>query len=43
MDAEGRFRIVDRLKEMIKYKRFCRAPAELEAALLAIRPLLMRQ
>ena len=35
MDAEGRFRIVDRLKEMIKYKGFAVAPAELEAALLA--------
>ena len=33
-DTEGRFRIVDRLKEMIKYKGFAIAPAELEAALL---------
>ena len=34
-DKEGRFRIVDRLKEMIKYKGFSIAPAELEAALLS--------
>lgn len=34
-DADGRFRIVDRLKEMIKYKGYAIAPAELEAALLS--------
>jgi acyl-CoA synthetase (AMP-forming)/AMP-acid ligase II len=34
-DAEGDFYIVDRLKELIKYKGFPVAPAELEALLLA--------
>lgn len=34
-DAEGYFYIVDRLKELIKYKGFQVAPAELEALLLA--------
>jgi acyl-CoA synthetase (AMP-forming)/AMP-acid ligase II len=33
-DAEGFFRVVDRLKEMIKYKGFPVAPAEVEAVLL---------
>ena len=33
-DAEGHFFIVDRLKELIKYKGFQVAPAELEALLL---------
>jgi len=35
VDAEGYVRIVDRLKEMIKYKGFQVAPAELEALLRA--------
>jgi acyl-CoA synthetase (AMP-forming)/AMP-acid ligase II len=34
-DAEGHFTIVDRLKELIKYKGFQVAPAELEAVLLS--------
>uniref|UniRef100_A0A182QSE0 Luciferin 4-monooxygenase n=1 Tax=Anopheles farauti TaxID=69004 RepID=A0A182QSE0_9DIPT len=34
-DSEGDFYIVDRLKELIKYKAFQVAPAELEALLLA--------
>jgi acyl-CoA synthetase (AMP-forming)/AMP-acid ligase II len=34
-DEEGRFYIVDRLKELIKYKGFQVAPAELEAVLLS--------
>ena len=34
-DAEGNFYIVDRLKELIKYKGYQVAPAELEAVLLA--------
>jgi acyl-CoA synthetase (AMP-forming)/AMP-acid ligase II len=34
-DADGFFRIVDRLKELIKYKGFQVAPAELEALLLS--------
>jgi acyl-CoA synthetase (AMP-forming)/AMP-acid ligase II len=34
VDAEGVFRVVDRLKEMIKYKGWQVAPAELEALLL---------
>jgi long-chain acyl-CoA synthetase len=33
-DREGFFRVVDRLKEMIKYKGFAVAPAEVEAVLL---------
>jgi long-chain acyl-CoA synthetase len=33
-DAEGFFKIVDRRKEMIKYKGFAVAPAEIEAVLL---------
>ena len=33
-DAEGFYRVVDRRKEMIKYKGFPVAPAELEAVLL---------
>jgi long-chain acyl-CoA synthetase len=33
-DAEGFFRVVDRQKEMIKYKGFAVAPAEVEAVLL---------
>jgi len=33
-DREGFFRVVDRLKEMIKYKGFPVAPAEVEAVLL---------
>ncbi|MFZ3189327.1 MAG: AMP-binding protein [Candidatus Sulfotelmatobacter sp.] len=33
-DAEGFFRVVDRRKEMIKYKGFPVAPAEVEAVLL---------
>ena len=33
-DAEGFFRIVDRRKELIKYKGFAIAPAEIEAVLL---------
>jgi acyl-CoA synthetase (AMP-forming)/AMP-acid ligase II len=33
-DEEGHFYIVDRLKELIKYKGFQVAPAELEAILL---------
>jgi acyl-CoA synthetase (AMP-forming)/AMP-acid ligase II len=33
-DAEGFYRVVDRLKEMIKYKGFPVAPAEVEAVLL---------
>jgi acyl-CoA synthetase (AMP-forming)/AMP-acid ligase II len=37
VDADGYFRIVDRLKELIKYKGFQVAPAELEA-LIAIHP-----
>jgi acyl-CoA synthetase (AMP-forming)/AMP-acid ligase II len=36
-DADGYFRIVDRLKELIKYKGFQVAPAELEA-LIATHP-----
>jgi acyl-CoA synthetase (AMP-forming)/AMP-acid ligase II len=34
-DAAGNFFIVDRLKEMIKYKGYQIAPAELEAVLLS--------
>ena len=34
-DDEGRFWIVDRVKELIKYKGYQVAPAELEAVLLA--------
>jgi acyl-CoA synthetase (AMP-forming)/AMP-acid ligase II len=34
-DADGNFTIVDRLKELIKYKGFQVAPAELEALLLS--------
>src|SRR6185503_9367062 len=34
-DEEGWFYIVDRLKELIKYKAYQVAPAELEAVLLA--------
>lgn len=34
-DADGHFYIVDRVKELIKYKAFQVAPAELEAVLLA--------
>jgi acyl-CoA synthetase (AMP-forming)/AMP-acid ligase II len=34
-DAEGHFTILDRLKELIKYKAYQVAPAELEAVLLA--------
>ncbi len=34
IDADGHFYIVDRLKELIKYKGFQVAPAELEALLL---------
>jgi acyl-CoA synthetase (AMP-forming)/AMP-acid ligase II len=37
VDADGYFRIVDRLKELIKYKGYQVAPAELEA-LLATHP-----
>jgi acyl-CoA synthetase (AMP-forming)/AMP-acid ligase II len=33
-DSEGFFRVVDRQKEMIKYKGFAVAPAEVEAVLL---------
>jgi acyl-CoA synthetase (AMP-forming)/AMP-acid ligase II len=33
-DAEGFYRVVDRRKEMIKYKGFAVAPAEVEAVLL---------
>src|SRR2546429_8757409 len=33
VDADGYFTIVDRLKELIKYKGFQVAPAELEAVL----------
>jgi len=36
--AEGFFRVVDRRKEMIKYKGFPVAPAEVEAVLLEHRP-----
>ena len=32
VDADGYFEIVDRLKELIKYKGFQVAPAELEAS-----------
>jgi acyl-CoA synthetase (AMP-forming)/AMP-acid ligase II len=35
VDADGVFRIVDRLKELIKYKGYQVAPAELEALLLS--------
>jgi acyl-CoA synthetase (AMP-forming)/AMP-acid ligase II len=35
VDADGWFRIVDRVKELIKYKGLQVAPAELEAVLLA--------
>jgi acyl-CoA synthetase (AMP-forming)/AMP-acid ligase II len=35
VDSEGYFSIVDRLKELIKYKGFQVAPAELEALLLS--------
>jgi acyl-CoA synthetase (AMP-forming)/AMP-acid ligase II len=35
VDADGYFRIVDRLKELIKYKGLQVAPAELEAVLLS--------
>jgi len=34
VDSDGFFRIVDRAKEMIKYKGFAIAPAEVEAVLL---------
>ena len=34
VDDEGSFSIVDRLKELIKYKGYQVAPAELEAVLL---------
>jgi acyl-CoA synthetase (AMP-forming)/AMP-acid ligase II len=34
VDADGVFRVVDRLKELIKYKGYQVAPAELEAVLL---------
>ena len=34
VDAEGFYRIIDRRKEMIKYKGFAIAPAEIEALLL---------
>jgi acyl-coenzyme A synthetase/AMP-(fatty) acid ligase len=34
VDRDGFFRIVDRVKEMIKYKGFPIAPAEVEAVLL---------
>lgn len=34
IESDGSFRIVDRLKEMIKYKGFPIAPAEVEAVLL---------
>jgi len=34
VDSDGSFRIVDRVKEMIKYKGFPIAPAEVEAVLL---------
>jgi acyl-CoA synthetase (AMP-forming)/AMP-acid ligase II len=34
-DADGDFYIVDRLKEMIKYKAYQVAPAELEALLMS--------
>ena len=34
-DEEGNFYIVDRAKELIKYKAYAIAPAELEAVLLA--------
>jgi len=37
VDAEGQFEIVDRLKELIKYKGFQVPPAELEALLLGHR------
>jgi acyl-CoA synthetase (AMP-forming)/AMP-acid ligase II len=33
VDADGEFRVVDRLKELIKYKGYQVAPAELEALL----------
>src|SRR5208337_5516878 len=33
-DREGFYRVVDRRKEMIKYKGFAVAPAEVEAVLL---------
>jgi 4-coumarate--CoA ligase len=33
-DANGNFRITDRIKELIKYKGFQVAPAELEGILL---------
>jgi acyl-CoA synthetase (AMP-forming)/AMP-acid ligase II len=35
VDADGAFHVVDRLKELIKYKGYQVAPAELEAVLLA--------
>jgi acyl-CoA synthetase (AMP-forming)/AMP-acid ligase II len=35
VDAQGYFRIVDRVKELIKYKGFQVAPAELEALLVS--------
>jgi acyl-coenzyme A synthetase/AMP-(fatty) acid ligase len=34
VDSDGFYRIVDRAKEMIKYKGFAIAPAEVEAVLL---------
>ena len=34
VDSDGFYRIVDRVKEMIKYKGFAIAPAEVEAVLL---------
>jgi acyl-CoA synthetase (AMP-forming)/AMP-acid ligase II len=34
VDADGHFQIVDRLKELIKYKGFQVAPAELEALMI---------
>ena len=35
VDAEGRYSVVDRVKELIKYKGYQVAPAELEAVLLS--------
>jgi long-chain acyl-CoA synthetase len=39
IDEEGYVYIVDRKKEMIKYKSFSIAPAELEAVVLSTRTL----